>query len=110
MKLLFFIMFMFTFISCATTKKIETIEPKIELTDSKRLDAVELQLQQYGKQNLTADQIMLIQIGVVGVGSISGVPAVPLLIVSSACNLVNVLLSKKADKKLSKYKINHKNL
>jgi len=101
MKKLIISLLLLTLISCTAQKNIEVSQQK--LTESERLDAMETQMRQYGKQNLTADQIMLLQVGVVTVGAIASVPAVPLLIITSACNLINVLLSKKADKKLSKY-------
>ena len=94
------------FASCTTTKNIQSQQNQKNLPDSVRTTAIEMQLTQYGKQNLLSDQIMIVQIGLVAIGTVAGVQALPLLVVTTACNLVGVLLSKKADKKLSKYNSN----
>ena len=68
-----------------------------------RLNNIDKQLQQYGKQSLIGDRILLTQIVFVVGGAALSIPATPLLIITSACELTNVLISKRADKKLSKY-------
>jgi hypothetical protein len=98
-----FILFLF-FASCTTTRQIETQPQKIEIvSETERLDKMEAQMKVYGKQGLITDRITLIQIGCVVSGAIASVPAVPLLIVTSVCELTIALINKKADKKLSKY-------
>lgn len=87
-------------VSCSSPKCIESSKP---LTETERLSSIEAQLRQYGKQNLTGDKIMLVQFGIVAIGAGLSIPAVPLLVATGVCNLANIIVSKKADKQLSKY-------
>jgi len=104
MKWIFVLFLLLSLSSCSTTKQIETTEKKVEVVSiDERLNSMEAQMKLYGKQGLTTDRITLIQIGCVVGGAIASVPAVPLLIVTSVCELTIALINKKADKKLSKY-------
>jgi hypothetical protein len=74
------------------------------IQDSIRIENIDSTLRTYGKQNLLADRIILIQFCVVITGALAGIPAIPLLIATSALNLSNVIISLRADKRLSKFK------
>lgn len=79
-----------------------------EVSDSIKIKNIEKELQSYGKQNLITDKVTLLQFGVVIVGTLIGIPALPLLIVTTALNLINVIINWKADKKLSEFNKNNK--
>ena len=69
-----------------------------------RLDEVEKTLKGYGKQNVIADKITLVSIGVVGLGTIFNVKSTQMLVANSLCSLAILTISYKADLKLSKSK------
>ena len=73
-------------------------------TDSVRLNNIDNVLKAYGKQNVIADKITLVSIGIVVVGSIFKMKPGNMLIANSVCSLSLLAISYKADLKLSKHK------
>jgi Na+/H+ antiporter NhaC len=71
--------------------------------DSVRLNNIENELRDYGKQSFLTDKITLIQFIVVVCGTIAGIPALPLLLATSTVNLIIVIINWRADKKLSEF-------
>jgi hypothetical protein len=73
------------------------------LPDSTKITNIENELRDYGKQSFLTDKLTLIQFGIVICGAVLSVPAVPLLIITSALNLTNVAINWRADRKLSQF-------
>ena len=73
-------------------------------SDSMRLNSIDSTLREYGKQQTIANKITIVSIATIGVGTIIGVPAVPLLIVNTAADLVTILITSKSNRKLAKHK------
>jgi hypothetical protein len=73
-------------------------------TDSLRLEIIDETLREYGKQQSVANKITIVTIGVIGVGTLIGVPALPLLIVNTVGDLTMIIVTSRSNKKLSKHK------
>ena len=73
-------------------------------SDSVRLERIDSTLRTYGKQQSIANKITIVSIATIGVGTILGIPAAPLLIVNTAADLVTILITSKSNKKLAKHK------
>ena len=75
-------------------------------SDSLRLQRIDSTIREYGKQQSLANKITIVSIATIGVGTILGVPAIPLLIVNTVADLTTILITSKSNKKLSKHKSN----
>jgi hypothetical protein len=73
-------------------------------SDSVRLDAIEQTLKSYGRQNVISDKVTMVSIGLVIGGAIFKVKSTPLLVTTSICSLANLIISYKADRRLSRHK------
>ena len=73
--------------------------------DTNRLNKIEQTLTQYGKQSVITDRITAASIVLVIGGAIFNMKPTPLLITTSVCSLANLIISYKADRKLSKHKV-----
>jgi hypothetical protein len=73
-------------------------------SDSVRLEIIDETLREYGRQQSVANKITIVTITTIGVGTVLGVPALPLLIVNTVGDLVMILITNKSNKKLSKHK------
>jgi hypothetical protein len=73
-------------------------------TDSLRLEFIDETLREYGRQQSVANKITIVTIGVIGVGTLIGVPALPLLIVNTIGDLTMIIVTSRSNKKLSKHK------
>ena len=73
-------------------------------SDSLRLNSIDSTLREYGKQQTIANKITIVSIVSIGVGTILGVPAAPLLIVNTVADLTTILITSKSNKRLSKHK------
>ena len=77
-------------------------------TDSVNLDSlnykvehIHAELTTYGKGQALANKISAISVIAVLGGTLAGIPAAPLLVFTSLCDLTTILISNKANKKLS---------
>lgn len=75
-------------------------------SDSLRINQIDSTLRVYGKQQTIANKITIVSIATIGIGTILGIPAGPLLIVNTIADLTTILISSKSNKKLSKHKSN----
>ena len=73
-------------------------------SDSLRLNTIDSTLREYGKQQTIANKITIVSIVTIGVGTILGIPAEPLLIVNTIADLTTLLVSSKSNRKLAKHK------
>jgi hypothetical protein len=73
-------------------------------TDSLRLEVIDETLREYGKHQSVANKITIVTIGVIGVGTLIGVPALPLLIVNMVGDLTMIIVTSRSNKKLSKHR------
>jgi len=71
---------------------------------SKRMDGIDSTLRVYGKQQTVANKITIVSIFTIGIGTIVGIPAAPLLVVNTVADLVTILITSKSNKKLSEHK------
>lgn len=86
------------------TSNAQTDTVKIN-TDSVKFEKINVELRNYGKQGFLTDKITLLEFGVVVVGAILSVPAIPLLIATTGLNLIVVAINWKADKRLSEFNV-----
>ena len=75
-------------------------------SDSLRINQIDSTLRVYGKQQTIANKITIVSIATIGIGTILGIPAGPLLVVNTIADLTTILISSKSNKKLSKHKSN----
>ena len=75
-------------------------------SDSLRINQIDSTLRVYGKQQTIANKITIVSIATIGIGTILGIPAVPLLVVNTIADLTTILISSKSNKRLSKHKSN----
>jgi Na+/H+ antiporter NhaC len=73
-------------------------------SDSIRINQIDSTLRVYGKQQSAANKITIVSIATIGIGTILGVPAVPLLIVNTVADLTTLLITSKSNRKLSKHR------
>lgn len=73
-----------------------------DTTLTNRVTNIEREMQTYGRDQRIANKISLVSIITVVGGSIIGVPTLPLLIGTAACDLATLIVSSKANKRLSK--------
>ena len=73
-------------------------------SDSLRLNSIDSTLRTYGKQQSIANKITIVSIATIGIGTIIGIPAAPLLVVNTAADLITILITSKSNKKLAKHK------
>jgi hypothetical protein len=71
---------------------------------TKRMDNIDSTMRVYGKQQSIANKITIVSIVTIGVGTIVGIPAAPLLVVNTVADLVTILITSKSNKKLSQHK------
>jgi len=83
--------------------KSQVVNDTIAIHDSVKIENINSELSDYGKQSFLTDKIALLEFGVVVCGAILKVPATPLLITTSGLNLIVVGINWKADKKLSEF-------
>ena len=69
-----------------------------------RIENIENQLNQYGKEQHIANKITVVTIATIVIGTIVGVPAEPLVIVNSIADLTTLIVTYRANKKLQKSK------
>jgi hypothetical protein len=69
-----------------------------------RLDTIDSTLQMYGKGQTLANHVSLVSVVCVVGGTALGIAATPLLIVTSLCDLTTILVSSRANRKLSKHR------
>lgn len=74
-------------------------------TDSLRINEIDKTLREYGKQQTIANKITIVSIITIGVGTIIGIPAEPLLVINTLADLVTIMVSSKSNRKLSKHQI-----
>ena len=72
-------------------------------SDSIRLNQIDSTLRDYGKQQTIANKITLVSIVTIIGGTALGIPAAPLLIVNTIADLTTIIVSAKANKRLSKH-------
>ena len=75
-------------------------------TDSLRINEIDITLREYGRQQTIANKITIVSIVTIGIGTILGIPAEPLLVVNTLADLSTILISSKSNKRLSKHKSN----
>lgn len=75
-----------------------------DTTLTNRVTNIETEMQRYGRDQRIANRISLVSIVTVVGGSIIGIPTLPLLIGTSVCDLATLMVSSKANKRLSKSK------
>lgn len=75
-------------------------------SDSLRINQIDSTLRVYGKQQTIANKITIVSIATIGIGTILGIPAGPLLVVNTIADLTTILISSKSNKRLSKHKSN----
>lgn len=85
-------------IICVGNVSAQTIQ-----SDSVRLNKIDSTLRDYGRQQSIANKITLVSIVTIIGGTALGIPAAPLLIVNTIADLTTIIVSSKANKKLSKY-------
>jgi hypothetical protein len=73
----------------------------VNAQDSVRLNKIDSTLREYGHQQTIANKISIVSVTMVLGGTLLGVPAVPLLVGTSFCDLATIIVSSKANKKLS---------
>jgi hypothetical protein len=72
-------------------------------SDSLRINEIDKTLREYGKQQTISNKITIVSIATIGIGTIIGIPAGPLLIVNTIADLTTILISSKSNKRLSKH-------
>jgi hypothetical protein len=72
-------------------------------SDSLRINEIDKTLQEYGKQQTISNKITIVSVITIGIGTIIGIPAGPLLIVNTIADLTTILISSKSNKRLSKH-------
>lgn len=73
-------------------------------SDSLRLERIDSTIREYGRQQTIANKITIVSIVTIGVGTIVGIPATPLLVVNTVADLVTILITSKSNRRLSKHK------
>lgn len=73
-------------------------------SDSLRLERIDSTIREYGRQQTIANKITIVSIVTIGVGTIVGIPAAPLLVVNTVADLVTILITSKSNRRLSKHK------
>jgi hypothetical protein len=73
-------------------------------SDSLRLERIDSTMREYGRQQTIANKITIVSIVTIGVGTVIGIPAVPLLIVNTLADLVTITITSKSNKRLAKHK------
>ena len=106
MKLQIKIFLILALLLMSLTVKSQVVKDTTAIRDSVKIENINGELRNYGKQGFLTDKITLLEFGVVICGAILSVPAVPILIVTSGLNLIVVAINWKADKRLSEF--NHK--
>ena len=89
----------------------QTVKDTIIISrDSVKIENINSELRDYGKQGFLTDKLTIVQFGIVVVGAILSVPATPLLVISTGLGIVNAIINWKADKRLSEFngKTKHK--
>ena len=71
---------------------------------TKRMDNIDSTMRVYSKQQSVANKITIVSIVTIGVGTIVGIPAAPLLVVNTVADLVTILITSKSNRKLSEHK------
>ena len=71
---------------------------------AKRMDVIDSTMRLYGKQQTVANKITIVSIFTIGIGTIVGIPAAPLLVVNTVADLVTIMITSKSNKKLSEHK------
>lgn len=66
-----------------------------------KIEHIHEELTTYGKGQALANKISAISVIAVLGGTLAGIPAAPLLVFTSLCDLTTILISNKANKKLS---------
>jgi Na+/H+ antiporter NhaC len=95
--LVFLISFpLFSYSQSADTLKAEIVNERIEAIDST--------LREYGKQQNIANKITIVSIASIGIGTLLGVPALPLLVINTAADLTTLIITNRSNKKLAKHK------
>lgn len=72
--------------------------------DSLNYNRIDSTLISYGKQQSTANKITAISIIAVVGGTALGIASTPLLLAGSLCDLATLIITSKANRKLSKHK------
>ena len=72
-------------------------------SDSLRINEIDNTLREYGKQQTIANKITIVSIVTIGIGTILGIPAEPLLVINTLADLTTILISSKSNKRLSKH-------
>ena len=72
-------------------------------TDSLRINEIDITLREYGRQQTIANKITIVSIVTIGIGTILGIPAEPLLVVNTLADLSTILISSKSNRRLSKH-------
>ena len=73
-------------------------------SDSLRLEKIDSTIREYGRQQTIANKITIVSIITIGVGTVVGIPAAPLLVVNTVADLVTILITSKSNRRLSKHK------
>jgi len=81
----------------------------VNAQDSVRLNKIDSTLREYGHQQTIANKISIVSVSLVLGGTLIGIPAVPLLVGTSLCDLATIIVSSKANKNLSKHAKNKEN-
>lgn len=100
MKIKLLIIFVLLSFICHSQTHIDTLIKQQE--DSIKFDNIDKTLRMYGKDQTIANKISIVSVVSVVIGTIVGVPATPLLLITSVCDLTTILVSGKANKKLAK--------
>jgi Na+/H+ antiporter NhaC len=80
----------------------------VNAQDSVRLNKIDSTLREYGHQQTVANKISIVSVSLVLGGTLIRVPAIPLLVGTSLCDLATIIVSSKANKNLSKHANNTK--
>jgi len=96
-RLLFLVLMLFTLGLSAQTRD----TTKINADEQIRFDRIDSTLHEYGKQQTVANKITVVSILFVVGGTVIGVPTMPLLVATSMCDLATLIVSSKANKRLS---------
>ena len=73
-------------------------------SDSLRLERIDSTMREYGRKQTIANKITIVSIVTIGVGTVIGIPAAPLLIVNTLADLVTITITSKSNKRLAKHK------
>ena len=87
--------------------KSQTVKDTISVNvrDSIKIENINIELRNYGKQGFITDNLTFLQFGIVIIGALLSIPATPLLVITTGLSIINAGINWKADRRLSKFNV-----